>query len=103
VDMHAAGKPIAALCIAPVVLAAVLGKHAPELTIGTDAGVAGALEAMGARHREAGPTEVVVDRANRLVTTPCYMSATRISQVAEGATNAVRELLKLLEGSRTAV
>jgi len=101
--MHAAGKPIAALCIAPVVLAAVLGKHSPELTIGTDAEVAAAMEGMGAKHRRVGPTEVVVDRENRLVTTPCYMSATRISEVADGARIAVRELMKLLETSRTHV
>lgn len=102
VDLHTAGKPIAALCIAPAVLAAVFGAdHAPEITIGTDAGVAGTLERMGARHRHAAPTEVVVDRVNRLVTTPCYMSATRIGEISDGARGAVRELLKLVEAART--
>jgi enhancing lycopene biosynthesis protein 2 len=94
--MHAAGKPIAALCIAPAVLAAILGKDAhPELTVGDDAETAQALEAMGARHVAAGTTDVVVDRRNRIVTTPCYMLATRISEVAEGAEKAVRAVLEL--------
>jgi len=102
VDLHTAGKPIAALCIAPVILAALFGSDLhPELTIGTDAGVSEAMEKMGARHRRADPTEAVVDRANLLVTTPCYMSATRIGQIADGAEGAVRELLKLVEASRT--
>jgi enhancing lycopene biosynthesis protein 2 len=95
-EMHAAGKPIAALCIAPAVVAAVLGKSAhPELTIGTDAGTGRQLEAMGARHVARPVTEVHVDRKNKVVTTPCYMLATRISQVADGAEKAVRALLEL--------
>ena len=97
-SVHAAGKPIAALCIAPAILAALFGAELnPSLTIGTDPGTAAALEKMGARHRTAGVNEAVVDADNRLVTTPCYMSATRVSEVAEGAAAAVRELLKLVE------
>ena len=43
--VHEAGKPIAALCIAPAILAALFGKDLhPSLTIGTDAGTAEALE-----------------------------------------------------------
>jgi len=95
-DLHAAGKPIAALCIAPAVLAAVFGKSLqPELTIGNDPGTAKALESMGARHRPAAVTEVVVDHKNRLVTTPCYMYDARISEVATGAERAVQALLAL--------
>jgi enhancing lycopene biosynthesis protein 2 len=94
--MHAAGKPIGALCIAPAVVAAVLGREAnPELTIGTDAGTGQALEAMGARHTPAPVTDVVVDRRNRIVTTACYMLATRISQVMDGAEKVVRAVLEL--------
>jgi enhancing lycopene biosynthesis protein 2 len=96
--MHKAGKPIAALCIAPVVLAALFGKElAPEVTIGTDAGTSKAITAMGARHKPAATTEVVVDGRNRMVTTPCYMSATRIREIEEGTENAVRALLALVK------
>lgn len=94
--LHAAGKPIAALCIAPAVIAALFGKSLqPEITIGNDPGTARALESMGARHREAAVTEVVVDRKNRIVTTPCYMYEARIREVAAGIDQAVRELLAL--------
>ncbi len=94
--MHAAKKPIGALCIAPAVLAAVLGPDAhPELTIGNDASTAQKIEGMGARHVAADATGIVVDRKNRIVTTPCYMLASRISQVAEGAEKTVKALLEM--------
>lgn len=95
-EMHREGKPIAALCIAPAVLAAVLGKEVhPEITIGTDEATARTLETMGARHVPAPVSDVVVDRKNKIVTTACYMLATRISQVADAAEKAVRALLEL--------
>ncbi len=91
--MRAAGKPIGALCIAPAIMAKVLG--GVELTIGSDAGTAQALGAMGARHKVAGHGEVVVDRAARLATTPCYMLDATIGQIAEGADNVVRTVLEM--------
>ncbi len=95
-DMHAAGKPIGALCVAPAILARIFGKDlSPEVTIGRDAGTAAAIEAMGAQHFEAGRTDVVIDEANRIVTTPCYMLPTRIRDVAIGAEKAVQALLAL--------
>ncbi len=94
-DMHAAGKPIGALCIAPALLAKVLGGVKPQLTIGNDPGTAGALEQMGAKHENASPIEVVVDQANKIVTTPCYMVAGRIGEVATGTEKAVTVLLKM--------
>ena len=83
-DVHAAGKPIGAVCIAPAVVARVLGEHHPELTIGTDAGTASALTEMGARHTDRGVQEIVVDGATRIVSTPAYMLGPRITDVAAG-------------------
>ena len=99
-EMHEAGKPIGALCIAPVILAKVFGEAvSPELTIGRDAGAAVALEKMGAQHFEAGRTDVVIDERNRFVTSPCYMLPTRIRDVATGAEKAVQALLALVEAT----
>jgi enhancing lycopene biosynthesis protein 2 len=95
-EMHAARKPVGALCIAPAVVAAVLGREAhPEITIGTDEGTGRSLEAMGARHVKTPVTDIVVDRKNRIVTTACYMLATRISQVADAAEKVVRAVLEM--------
>jgi enhancing lycopene biosynthesis protein 2 len=94
-EMHAAGKPIGAICIAPAVVARVLGAAHPHLTIGDDRGTAAALEASGAVH-EACPVEgFVVDRRNRVVSTPAYMFDARISDVAKGVRACVKEVLSL--------
>ncbi|HHO47774.1 MAG TPA: isoprenoid biosynthesis glyoxalase ElbB [Desulfobacteraceae bacterium] len=91
--MHGAGKPIGALCIAPVILARVLG--AVELTVGQDAATADNLARMGARHTPTGQGQVVVDRTSRIVTTPCYMLPSRVDQIADGAENLVKAVLDL--------
>lgn len=92
-ELREAGKPIGAACIAPVILAKLFGKA--RVTIGTDAGTAKAVGAMGARHVEAPPAGVVVDHELRLATTPCYMSARRISEVAQGMEKLVAAVLEL--------
>jgi len=94
-EMHAAKKPIAAWCIAPALLAAALKEAHVKLTIGDDAGTAQALEGMGARHVVCPVTEMRVDEANRVVTTPAYMYDARIGDVATGIEKAVAELLRL--------
>jgi enhancing lycopene biosynthesis protein 2 len=93
--MHAAGKPIGALCIAPALMARILGGGV-EVTIGTDEGTAQAVEKMGARHTQAGHGGVVVDKARKVVTSPCYMLDSTISQIADGADNTVKTLLQLM-------
>lgn len=90
---HEAGKPIGALCIAPVILAKVLGRG--ELTAGQDATAADNLEVMGARHTKTTHGEIVVDEDNKIVTTPCYMLDARVDQIAEGAEKLVIALVEL--------
>lgn len=96
-DMHAARKPIGAICIAPAVIAAIFRGSAtkPELTIGDDAGTASALEDMGARHHACPVQGFHVDETNRIVSTPAYMFDARISEVAVGIERLVGELMRL--------
>lgn len=90
------GKPIGALCITPAVLAKILEGKAATLTIGSDPGTVGAIEAMGGQHQETTHGEVVVDERLKLVTSPCYMLDASISQIAEGAEKTVRVLLGMV-------
>lgn len=92
---RAAGKPVGAICIAPVLLAKVLGSESPRLTIGTDAGTAAAVNAMGACHVDCAVSGTVVDDEKRLVTTPAYMLASSISEAASGIEKLVLEVLRL--------
>jgi len=93
--VHEQGKPVAAVCIAPALLAKVLGGEAPDLTIGNDAGTADALEAMGAAHVECPVREFVVDRERKIITSPAYMLAQSISEAADGIEGTVTALLEL--------
>ncbi|MCA9728519.1 MAG: isoprenoid biosynthesis protein ElbB, partial [Candidatus Eisenbacteria bacterium] len=96
-DLHRKSRPIAALCIAPTILASLFGeKHKPELTIGKDPETATLLEKMGARHQAVEPTQIVIDPENRLVSSPCYMTTGRIGDVALCAEKTVNALLSMV-------
>ena len=96
-EMAAAGKPIGAICIAPALIATVLGKElAPTLTIGTDSGTAAEIEKTGAQHQDCAVTDFVIDRKNKIVSTPAYMLATRISEVREGIDRCVQAVIDLI-------
>lgn len=87
-------KPIAALCIAPAIMAKLL--KGAKLTIGQDSGTAAALEKLGAQHETTGHGEIVIDPHFKLVTSPCYMLDASIPQVAEGAENVIKAILNML-------
>ena len=97
-DTVTARKPLAAVCIAPALVARVLGKDrlSHQLTIGTDSDTASALEQMGAKHVDCPVREFVVDRENKIVSTPAYMLAGRINEAAEGIEKTVKTLLEMI-------
>ncbi len=96
-DMHAAGKPIGAMCIAPAVVAAAFRGTGvtPTLTIGSDPGTAAKIEAMGATHVTCPIGEARIDEANRIVSTPAYMYDATVSEVAAGIESLVTEVMRL--------
>ena len=87
-SMHSDKKPIGALCISPVLLAKVLG--AINITIGMDKNTAGDIKNLGAIHTETNHGEIVIDKKNKIVTTPCYMLNATIAQIGDGANNLVK-------------
>jgi enhancing lycopene biosynthesis protein 2 len=93
-----AKKPLAAVCIAPALVAKVLGsdKLSHQLTIGNDSDTASAVEAMGATHVDCPVREFVIDKENKLITSPAYMLAGNISEAADGIEATVKELLALI-------
>jgi enhancing lycopene biosynthesis protein 2 len=96
-DLYHAKKPIGALCIAPALIARLFGAEiAPELTIGTDAGTASALEKMGAKHKKTAVDEIAIDSKNRIVTTPCYMLAQSIKEVGAGVEKLVAQIMDMI-------
>jgi enhancing lycopene biosynthesis protein 2 len=95
-DMVDKGKPVAAICIAPAVLAKALQGYAPRLTIGNDPDTVAALTAMGAQHVDCPVDGIVVDEKNRLISTPAYMLARDIAEAATGIEKAVQQLLAMI-------
>ena len=93
--VHQQGKPVAAVCIAPALLAKVLGEEGPSVTIGSDPDTASAIEATGATHVNCPVSEFVVDEDRKIITSPAYMLAQTISEAAEGIEKTVAELLRL--------
>ena len=82
-EMHAQGKPIGAMCIAPIVLAKVLGHG--TITLGQPSETSRDAEKMGMTLQSSGHGQVVVDKVNHLYTTPCYMLDSTIADIWHGA------------------
>ena len=93
--VHTQAKPVGAVCIAPALLAKVLGDVQPNLTIGNDADTAGAMESLGAAHVECPVTEFVIDREKKIISSPAYMLAQSISDAAEGIEGTVQALIEM--------
>lgn len=94
---YEAHKPVLAMCIAPMVLAKVLGRYGVTLTLGQPCAASQAAEQLGARHHVCGPTDICVDPVHRIYTTPAYMVGTHISEIFAGADHIVEALMNDLK------
>lgn len=92
--IHAAGKPVGLICIAPAMTPLLFGEGT-LCTIGTDAGTAAAIEAMGGKHQNCPVDSAVVDKEKKVVTTPAYMLAGSISEAASGINKLVDEVIAM--------
>ena len=89
-----AGKPVGLICISPALAAKIYGPGV-TCTIGNDAETAAALNKMGATHKDCAVSDIVEDKARKLVTTPAYMLAQSISEAASGINKLVDRVLEL--------
>ena len=94
-EAHRAGKPLGFVCIAPAIAAKLFGPDKLDFTIGTDAGTAAALELAGGRHVACQVGEMVIDRRLKVVTTPAYMLAQRITEAEAGINKLVEAVLEM--------
>ncbi len=88
---HQQKKPIGALCIAPVMLAKVLGDI--TITVGNDENTIAHVQSFGTKHINTQQTEVIADKQNMVFTTPCYMLPAHISDIADCAENLIEAIL----------
>ena len=94
--MYEKRKPIGAICIAPAVVALILGKHHIKLTIGNDETTAQKIEATGVKHTNCVAESFVADADHRIVSTPAYMLGPDIRHVAAGIELCVSEVMKMV-------
>jgi enhancing lycopene biosynthesis protein 2 len=95
-DFHAAGKPIAAICIAPHLVAKALGKKGVTVTIGDDPETAGEINKTGAHHENCPVNDYVTDRENKVITTPAYMyENAKPHEVFQGIAGLAKELVEM--------
>jgi len=90
----ASGKPIAAMCIAPMILARLI--PGVVITLGGDNQESADAQAMGAETVVCPAGAAVVDPVRKVTTTPAYMTAVGPSEVLSGARSLVAKLLALL-------
>jgi len=94
--MHESSKPILALCIAPALVARVLGQITqPNVTVGNDEETIKNIERCGGEHIECKVSDFVSDRENKIVTTPAYMFEVEHYEVFEGIQKACKEFLEM--------
>lgn len=97
-DAYQAKLPLGFICIAP----ALMGKIAQSagiqtsLTLGTESEWNDKLDAMGQKAVNCEVKEMVVDDTNKIVTTPAYMLAGRISEAAIGINKLVETIVSWL-------
>jgi enhancing lycopene biosynthesis protein 2 len=106
VNMLNVGKPVAALCVSPVVMAKALegSNIQANMTIGSDQegspydiqGFSGGLESLGATTEMKTVREILVDSTNKIITAPCYMMDANILDVRKNVRSAVEALRDLV-------
>ncbi len=103
---YQAKKPIGAVCMAPTTLAKALEQadESIQLTIGNTLGaspydiaaISNGINQTGHLAVMVGAEEVFVDKAHKVVTSPCYMMENDITQIYEASLKTVRALKALL-------
>jgi len=91
---HHAEKPIGLMCITPAITAKLIQPGILS-TVGNDASVEGAMTSMGSLHKSCAVDEIIVDNNHKVVTTPAYMLANRITEAKAGIFKLVDKVLEL--------
>jgi enhancing lycopene biosynthesis protein 2 len=83
-EFYKAKKPIAATCIAPIVVARALeGIASVEMTLGMNEEYRAILNQMGMKGKLAGVREYIYDAKHLIYTTPCYMEPEDLAGMSE--------------------
>jgi enhancing lycopene biosynthesis protein 2 len=94
--MHAAKKPIGAVCIAPTIIALAFRGKGIELTVGEPCEVSQEIEKLGHKHRVCRIDQCHTDSMHRVVTTPAYMyDNAELVDIFKGIQSLVEQVVRL--------
>ncbi len=98
VEILEADKPLGAICIAPVMVAKVLEflGRTGTVTGGFNVEINNDIKAMGINTIEVGAEEIVVDKENKIVTTPAYVEAKSMNEAFTGIEKLVNKVLDMI-------
>ena len=98
VELRLMNKPIGAICIAPVMMAKILGEQeeSANMTIGYDETTSTDIISMGSKHIDCPVTEMIIDEDKKIVTTPAYMEANSIKEAADGIEQLIKQVLSMI-------
>ena len=98
VELRLMNKPIGAICIAPVMMAKILGEQeeSANMTIGYDETTSTDIISMGSKHIDSPATEMIIDEDKKIVTTPAYMEANSIKEAADGIEQLIKKVLSMI-------
>jgi enhancing lycopene biosynthesis protein 2 len=96
-DTHAAGKPIGAICISPVLMARAFRDTGIKIrvTAGTSDELRHAVMAMGADFIALPVDQICVDEANKIISCPAYTIANDIAEAASGIEKLVNKIVQM--------
>jgi enhancing lycopene biosynthesis protein 2 len=94
-EFYSQAKPICAICIAPALIARVLGHYGINLTLGQDSEASLEVTKTGANHVKCAATDYVSDRESKIITTPAYMCNATPFEVYTGIRKALHEMVEM--------
>ena len=98
VEILEADKPLGAICIAPVMVAKILEYlgRTGTVTGGFNVEINNDIKAMGINTIEVGAEEIVIDKENKIVTTPAYVEAKSMNESFTGIEKLVNKVLDMI-------
>lgn len=93
IQFHKLSKPIGAICISPALLPLALKDHAKvRITLGEKNAL---ISKMGAIEETCMANDIVIDRANKLVTTPAFMLDSPLTEIDQGISKLVNKIIAI--------
>ena len=94
-ETYESGKPIGSMCAASLIVAKVLG-NGIKITIGKNNDYFGPMiKEFGAVHVESTGDKIVIDKTNKIITTPAFMAGPSNSVMYKGISRMIKEVVKL--------